>query len=150
MSGICNLSACVVCALFLTGQAATAQEVWHAVHTLVPGDVVRNADVSIETSSGRVQDAVPATTQIVGLEVKRRIYAGHDVAARDVGTPTAVKAGTMITVLWKSGDLSLELGGRALDAGSIGDEIRVLNPTSLRTIRGTVVGDGMVEVGPGQ
>jgi flagellar basal body P-ring formation protein FlgA len=107
---------------------------------------VRSDDVKSQTPSGRVPDALPSATEIVGLEVRRRIYAGHDVAARDVGTLTAVKAGAMITVLWKSGDLSLELGGRALDAGSIGDEVRVLNPASLRTIRGTVVSQGTVEV----
>jgi flagella basal body P-ring formation protein FlgA len=52
----------------------------------------------------------------------------------------------MVTVRWKSGDLSLEMQGRALDAGAVGDEIRIMNPASLRTIRGTVVGEGMVEV----
>src|ERR1700733_13759607 len=121
--------------LFMTHRA-TGQEVWHAVHTMLPGDIVRDDDVTSKTPSGRIQDAMPSTTRIVGLEVKRRLYPGHDVAARDVGAPTAVKAGTMITVLWKSGDLSLELGARALDAGALGDQIRVLNPASLRTIRG--------------
>jgi flagellar basal body P-ring formation protein FlgA len=134
------------CLLFVTAREACAQEVWQAVHTLLPGDIVREDDVTPKPPSGRVQDALPSTAPIVGLEVKRRMYAGHDVAARDVGAPLVVKAGAMVTVLWKSGDLSLELGGRALDAGALGDEIRVLNPDSLRTIRGNVVGEGMVEV----
>jgi flagella basal body P-ring formation protein FlgA len=146
MPRIRTLDVAVGCLLLFGGRAAIAQEVWHAIRTLLPGDLVRSDDVKSQTPSGRVPDALPSATEIVGLEVRRRIYAGHDVAARDVGTLTAVKAGAMITVLWKSGDLSLELGARALDAGSIGDEVRVLNPASLRTIRGTVVSQGTVEV----
>src|ERR1700722_17402539 len=134
------------CLLLFAARGAVAQEVWQAVHTLLPGDIVRENDVAPKIPTGRVQDALPSTTPIVGLKVRRRLYAGHDVAARDVGTPLVVKAGSTITVLWKSGDLSLELEARALDPGSVGDEIRVLNPASLRTIRGTVVGEGMVEV----
>ncbi len=150
MSRFGTYSVAAGCLLLLAGHGARAQEVWHAVRTLLPGDFVRNEDVTAQPWSGRVQDAMPSTTPILGMEVKRRLFAGRDVAMRDVGTPTAVKAGTMITVLWKSGDLSLELGARALEAGSVGDEIRILNPASLRTIRGKVVGDGMVEVRSGQ
>jgi flagellar basal body P-ring formation protein FlgA len=146
MSGIRISTAAAACLLLVAARGAIAQEVWHVVRTLLPGDIVRDEDVSAQAPSGRVQDAMPSTAPIVGLEVKRRMYAGHDVAARDVGAPLVIKAGSMITVLWKSGDLSLELGGRALDAGSVGEEIRVLNPATLRTIRGTVVGEGMVEV----
>ncbi len=145
MSGL-RAAVAVGCLLLFPARGAFAQEVWQAVHTLLPGDIVREEDVTVNTRSGRVQDALPSTTPIVGLEVRRRMYAGHEVAARDVGAPLVIKAGAMITVRWKSGDLSLELSARALDAGSLGDEIRVLNPDLLRTIRGTVVGEGMVEV----
>jgi flagella basal body P-ring formation protein FlgA len=143
--------AVAVCLLsLLAGRSAVAEEVWHATHTLVPGDVVRSDDVASQAPSGRITDAVPASSDIIGLEVKRRIYSGHEVTARDVGPRSAVKASTNVTVLWRSGEMSLELEGRALEAGAIGDEIRVLNPASLRTIRGTVVGDGMVEIKSGQ
>jgi flagella basal body P-ring formation protein FlgA len=146
MPKIRNIGVAASLLLLLAGRLACAQEVWRATHTLAQGDIVRSDDVTPQAPSGRVIDPVPATSDIVGMEVKRRVYAGHDVAARDVGTRSAVKASTNVTVLWRSGDMSLELEGRALEAGAIGEEIRVLNPASLRTIRGTVVGDGMVEV----
>ena len=62
------------------------------------------------------------------------------------GPRSAVKASTPVDVIWKVGGLSLELDGRALEDGALGDEMRVLNPMSSRTIRGKVVGDGMVEI----
>ena len=61
-----------------------------------------------------------------------------------------MKSNTPVNVVWKAGALSLELAGRALEAGAVGDEIRVLNTMTSRTIRGTVVGDGMVEIRSGQ
>ncbi|HQT75715.1 MAG: flagella basal body P-ring formation protein FlgA [Rhodospirillales bacterium 20-64-7] len=137
-------------ALLALCQVAAAEDVWHAVHTLVPGDIVRGDDVVAQAPSGRQRNIMPASAKIIGLEVKRRIYAGHDVDEQDVGAVTAVKASTTVTVLWKRGNLSLELEGRALDAGAIGDEVRVLNPVSLRTIRGTVTGEGIVEVNSAQ
>ncbi|MFL5284837.1 MAG: flagellar basal body P-ring formation chaperone FlgA [Rhodopila sp.] len=145
MARIC-LPALVALALVVAGRTAAAEDVWHAVRSLAPGDIVRSEDVTPQAPFGRVRNAMPSAAAIVGLEVKRRIYAGRDIAQTEVGAITAVKASTMVTVLWKSGDLSLELQGRALEAGAIGDEIRILNPTSLRTIRGTVVGESMVEV----
>jgi flagella basal body P-ring formation protein FlgA len=33
-----------------------------------------------------------------------------------------------------------------MESGALGDEIRVLNTSSGRTIRGIVVGDGMIEM----
>ena len=40
----------------------------------------------------------------------------------------------------------LVMQGNALDPGAIGDQIRVLNPATSRTVRGTVTGEGIVEV----
>ncbi len=57
-----------------------------------------------------------------------------------------MKANTPVTVMWRSGGLALDMEGRALETGAVGDEIRVLNPGTSRTIRGVVVGEGMIEV----
>jgi flagella basal body P-ring formation protein FlgA len=40
----------------------------------------------------------------------------------------------------------MAMEGRAMESGAIGDEVRVLNTASGRTIRGTVAGDGMIEM----
>ena len=125
---------------------ASAQDVWHATHTLLPGDIVRPEDVVAQKIGRGAIDPVPATTDVVGQEIKRRVYAGRDLTARDIGPRSAVKANTDVGVLWKDGALSLELQGRALESGALGDEVRVLNPATSRTIRGIVVGDATVEV----
>jgi hypothetical protein len=56
MSGLRTASVAVGCLLLFAAQTAVAQQVWRAVHTLVPGDLVRSDDVTAQTPSGRVQD----------------------------------------------------------------------------------------------
>jgi flagella basal body P-ring formation protein FlgA len=133
--------------LFFTASVPCfAADVWHATRTLLPGDIVRAEDVVAQTPVRPVPEALSASQPVVGLEVKRRLLDGRALTERDVGPRSAVKSNSSVEVIWKTGGLSLELSGRALETGAIGDEIRVLNTMTSRTIRGTVVGDGMVEL----
>jgi flagella basal body P-ring formation protein FlgA len=132
--------------LFATATPCFAGDVWHATRLLLPGDVLRVEDVMAGAAVRPLPDALPASQTVVGLEVKRRLTDGRVLTDRDVGPRSAVKSNTPVQVIWKAGGLSLELAGRALETGAIGDEIRVLNTMSSRTIRGVVVGDGMVEM----
>ncbi len=125
---------------------AHAEDVWHATHTLMPGDIVRQEDVAAAPLQRPYPGALPATQNVVGLEVKLYISPNRPLVGRDIGPRSAVKANTPVTVMWKLGELSLEMDGRALESGAIGDEIRVLNPGTSRTIRGIVVGDSMIEI----
>ena len=146
MNVIPKAAAVLAVMLLQHAHPAIAEDVWRATHTLLPGDMVRSDDIVAQPPTGFGRDRIPATRDIIGLEIKRRVYQDRELASRDVGPRSAVKANTAVRVLWKSGSLSLELEGRSLEAGAVGDEIRVLNPSTSRTIRGTVVADGMVEV----
>jgi flagella basal body P-ring formation protein FlgA len=142
--------ASAVGALLLLGlpsaRPATAEEFWQASRTLLPGDTVRIDDVEAKTPLRSGADNVPTTRDVVGLEIKRRVYSGRPLTTRDIGPRSAVKANTPVAVFWSVGALSLQLDGRALETGAIGDAIRVLNPATSRTIRATVVGEGTVNV----
>jgi len=132
--------------LMLGMVSAHADDFWHATHTLMPGAIVRQDDVKANPLLRPYPGALPASSVILGMEVKRYVSANRPLVERDVGPPSAVKANTPVTVMWRSGGLALDMEGRALETGAVGDEIRVLNPGTSRTIRGTVVGDGMIEV----
>jgi flagellar basal body P-ring formation protein FlgA len=125
---------------------AHAGDAWVARHNLSPGDILRSDDVEVKSLTQPTPDALPTSRDLVGLEIKRRVYSGHPVGSHDVGSPTTIKVGTPVDVRWESGDLSLILRGSALESGAVGDQIRVLNPTTSRTVRGTILEDGTVEV----
>lgn len=132
--------------LGLPAAQAHAADAWYATHTLMPGDIVQPDDVVTKTPPRPLPDLLPSDRPVAGLEVKRRVYADRALTERDVGPRNAVKANTPVTVLFKAGALVLELQGRALESGALGDEVRVLNTDSSRTVRGVVTGDGMVEL----
>lgn len=141
----CRLAVIIVMAVLLAGPAL-AGDVWQATHRLEPGDRLQRADLAAQPPRRVTRDAIPATRAVLGLEVKRRIYPGHTLTERDVGPPTVVQANSGVEVLWKVGNLTLRMQGRALESGALGEDIRVLNTASARTIHGTVVAGGLVEV----
>ena len=128
------------------GPPAHGQDIWHATRALVPGDIVRQDDIVAHPMPRPLPEALHADRNIVGQQVRLRVQADRPLTERDVGPRLAVLASTPVSVLWISGALRMEMEGRAIESGALGDEIRVLNTTSGRTIRGVVAGDGTIEV----
>lgn len=133
-------------ALLLLSLPAWGREVWHATRALQPGDVLRPQDVEAVAPRRDGPGFIDAERDIVGLEVRRRIRANTPIPERDVGDRSAVRATQTVRVFWKSAGVTLEMEGRAMEAGAVGEEIRVHNPISNRTIRALVVADGTAEV----
>jgi len=128
------------------GSPAWSQDVWHTTRVLLPGDIIRQDDVVAHPLPRPMPDALLSDRNIVGQQIRRRVAIDRPLTAPDVGPRMAVLASTPVSVLWTSGALRMEMSGRAEESGALGDEVRVLNPGSGRTIRGIVSGDGMIEV----
>lgn len=135
-------------ALLLSSPAASlARDVWHAAVALEAGDRLRAQDIEALAPRRDRPGYVDAAETITGLEVRRRIRAEAPILERDIGAPLAVRPSQTIRVLWKTAGVTLEMEGRAMEGGSLGDEVRVHNPGSSRTIRARVVSEGTAEVG---
>jgi len=130
----------------LTAPTAGAREVWHATRALAPGDILRPQDVEALAPRRDNSTYLDADRDIIGLEVRRRIRAQAPIPERDVGERLAVRPAQTVRVFWKSAGVTLELEGRAAEGGAVGEEIRVHNPNSSRTIRAMVVAEGTAEV----
>ncbi|MBK1659942.1 flagellar basal body P-ring formation chaperone FlgA [Paracraurococcus ruber] len=135
-------------AVLLMPPPAAAGDVWHAARTLQAGDTLRGDDITPAEPPGvrPRQGLIETERRIVGLEVKRRVPAGQPITERDVGERDLVRAGQPVRVFWKNGGMSLELQGKALEGGALGNTVRVHNPQSGRTFRASVVADGTAEV----
>lgn len=132
-------------ALAAPGDAA-AREVWHTTRPLLPGDMLRAQDIEASEPQRDHPYYIDAERDIVGLEVKRRLRANAPIADRYVGERDLVRASQPVRVFWKSNGVTLEMEGRALESGGEGDEVRIHNPESGRTIRARVVAEGTAEV----
>jgi flagellar basal body P-ring formation protein FlgA len=132
--------------LLVATSTARAEEFWHAAQPLEPGEILHEGAIALRAEAHPPLGALAADENPLGLEVRHRIAFGRPLTGRDVGRPTLVRGNTLVRVLWHSGPMSIEMQGRALENGSAGDEVRVLNTMTSRTIRGTVMADGTVEI----
>ncbi|HWX51566.1 MAG TPA: flagellar basal body P-ring formation chaperone FlgA [Roseomonas sp.] len=132
--------------LLVAAGPVVAREVWHATRTLERGDILRPQDLEAMAPRRDNNAFIEAGQDLVGQEIRFRVRDGMPLRDRDVGEPLAVHSNDTVRVFWKSGGVTLEMEGRAMESGAMGEEIRVHNPGSNRTIRAMVVAEGTTEV----
>ena len=130
----------LVCVLVL-GQSVAAAE-YVATRTLKVGSILKPGDLRTNDKS---PDAAQAD-EMVGLEVRRAIYAGRSISPSDLGPPTLVRRNDIVVMTYRSGALKMRTEGRALDRGGVGEVIDVMTLSSRQTVRARVLGAGRVEV----
>ena len=74
--------------------------------------------------------------------------AERPIRLADLARPPAVEKGASVQMLLTGGGMALAVQGQALDAGAVGERIRVLNPSSRAVVEATVIGPGQVRVSP--
>lgn len=135
-------------AITVAGRAFRIVEVPVLRGTLTRGTLIRDAD--IEWRSVRItrvgQDTVREAEDIVGKEANRRLRAGKPLRNRDLRDAVVVAKGSLVTVALEAPGMQLSATGRALENGSDGALIRVMNVQSKRTIQAVVIGPNRVRV----
>lgn len=82
--------------------------------------------------------------EALGLETRASVYEGRPVRPGELGPPTLIRRNDVVTLRFSGGGLSIQTEGRALDAGGLGERIRVMNLDSRRTVTGSVAGPQLV------
>ena len=94
----------------------------------------------------RAAQYITAEADLIGLAPARGLSPFRPIRLGEVAPPMEVDRGDMVTMRLTAGGLSITARGRALDAGSRGSVIRVLNVDSAQTIDAVVLGPGTVAV----
>jgi flagella basal body P-ring formation protein FlgA len=115
-----------------------------ATHTIRAQSVVHVEDFAVVDAD--IPGALSDPAAAIGLEVKVTIYAGRPITASDVGAAALVERNQTVSLVYRSGGLSILTEGRALGRGRAGDAIKVMNLASHATVTGTVGLDGTVSV----
>ena len=86
--------------------------------------------------------------QLIGFALHHVVPPGAPVPISELSTPNAVEANAMVEMDLETGNL--RLAGRAIaeQAGTLGDMIRVRNPSSLAVMIGQITGPNQVRVDP--
>jgi flagella basal body P-ring formation protein FlgA len=135
----------------LAGRAVTTQPVVLATRRMAVGEVVGPADLRpARLRAERVRPgAAERSDQVLGQQLRRPIGVGLPFTTADLGAPVIVERNTTVLMVLEAPGIQLTAQGRALEAGSRGGVVSVLNPSSNSVVEARVIGPGRVRVTAG-
>jgi flagellar basal body P-ring formation protein FlgA len=133
--------------LRFTGSAIETVEAAILARDVERNEVLKSSDVVIERRAKlTVGNDVAARDRAVGMQMRKAVRAGSALRTADLAKPDLVQRDQTVTLIFQSGGLYLTIRGKALEGGTEGDVVSVLNLQSKRTVTGTVVGRGQVSI----
>jgi flagellar basal body P-ring formation protein FlgA len=82
----------------------------------------------------------------VGMQMRKSARVGQPLKVSDLGKPDLVQRDDNVTLIYEASGIYMTARGKAVDNGSEGDTVTVLNLQSKRTISGVVVGKAQVAI----
>lgn len=133
--------------LRFTGTMTETVETATLARSVRVGEVIKASDVLMERRrKSEVNGEGLSADQAVGLAAKRPLRGGQVVRPVDLMKPQVVQRNEAVTIDYNVPGVRLTVRGKALEAGSVGDIIGVLNAQSNRKIQGTVTGPGRITI----
>lgn len=132
----------------VTGRLERMTEIPVFNRRILSNQIIRERDINwINVRSNRLQrNTITDASDLIGKSPRRGIREGVPIRVSMVRYPVLVKKGSLVTISLKSGLMSLTSKGKALQNGSSGDAIRILNTKSNAIIEAEVIGPGRVAV----
>ena len=133
--------------LRFTGTAVETVEAAVLARGVERNEVLKSSDVVVERRpKAEVGNDVAGRDSAVGMQARRQLRAGQALRVADLAKPDLVTRDQNVTLIYESSGLYLTIRGKALEGGTEGDAVNVLNLQSKRTVSGIVVGRGQVSV----
>jgi flagella basal body P-ring formation protein FlgA len=134
--------------LHLSGTVVETAEALVLARSLKRGELIRKSDV-VKERRPRAElgdDPVGRLDLAVGLAAQRALRAGQALKQSDLMKPELIQRNEMVTLVYEVPGITLTMRGKAMEPGSEGDVVSVVNLESKRTVQGTVTGFGRVTV----
>ncbi len=111
-------------------------------------EMIRSGDLQIERRPrAEFGGAEPASREFaLGMQIRRAIRAGQALKTTDLAKPDLVQRDQTVTLVYETAGIYLTTRGKALESGTEGDVVSVLNLQSKRTVTGRVTGRGQVSI----
>ena len=115
------------------------------------GDIISKNDIEYlgVQNATALQNVIENSEKLIGKEVTRLITPGRPVPADNIASPTVVKRNQEVQIIFKKGGLELVSKGKALSNAAIGDTVKITRKDAARTLEGTAVSEGVVEINSG-
>jgi flagellar basal body P-ring formation protein FlgA len=116
--------------------------------TLPSGTILSSTDFEFSDVPLSTADAggYADLNQLVGKQLVRQARGGIMLKPTDVTDPKVVTRNTLVTVVLRSGPMTLTVKGTALTTAAIGEPVDVLNTVTKKILHGAARADGAVEI----
>jgi len=134
--------------LRFTGIAIETAETAVLTRNVERNEVLKSSDVATERRpKAEIGGGDPAArNRAVGMQMRKQLRAGQALKLADLAKPNLVQRDDNVTLIYESAGLYLTARGKALESGTEGDTVNILNLQSKRTVSGLVVGRGQVAI----
>src|SRR3981081_2910957 len=133
--------------LRFTGRAVETVEAAVLARNVERNEVIKSSDVVVERRpKAEVGSDFASRDRAVGRQARKQLRAGQALKTADLAKPDLVQRDQSVTLIYESTGLYLTIRGKALEGGTEGDVVNVLNLQSKRTVSGVVTGRGQVSI----
>ena len=144
---IAGSSAAAPTKLRFTGTAVETVEAAVLARGVERNELIKASDVVIERRpKAEVGGDLAPRDRAVGMQARKQLRAGQALKIADLARPDLVQRDQSVTLIYESTGLYLTIRGKALEGGTEGDVVSVMNLQSKRTVSGVVTGRGQVSV----
>jgi flagella basal body P-ring formation protein FlgA len=133
--------------LRFTGVAIETAEVAVLTRNVERSEILKSADVVVERRpKAEIVGDAASRGQAVGMQMRKQLRSGQVLKLADLGKPDLVQRDDSVTLIYETTGLYLTMRGKALESGTDGDTVSVLNLQSKRAVSGVVIGRGQVAI----
>jgi flagella basal body P-ring formation protein FlgA len=110
------------------------------------GETIGDSDLTYQTIAADKMPPSVATSMndLTGKETRLYLRMGQPVRLDEVRMPILVTKGSTVTMIFDAPGITLNVTGKAMTEGGMGESVTVLNPVSYRQVTGIVTGAGAV------
>lgn len=104
------------------------------------GDIIGVRDIDwVDLPQNRIANGtILNESDVINMTPKRTVQGGKPIIGNELERPKMVDRGESITLIFANGPMVLTTKGKSLQAGSMGDSVRVSNIDSNKNLQGTV------------
>ncbi|MEE9317669.1 MAG: flagellar basal body P-ring formation chaperone FlgA [Rhodospirillales bacterium] len=132
----------------VTGRLLKITDIPVLSRRILANELITKRDIKwIRVHSNRLRTGIVVdASELIGKAAKRGLRPGLPVRANDIQRQILVPKGSLVTIVLKAKKMILTAQGKALEDGSDGDTVRILNTQSNKVIEAEVTGAAKVAV----
>ena len=135
--------------LRFTGTAIETVEAAVVTRNIERGDILKASDITIERRPKAEAGNDPAQrARAVGMQTRKSIRTGQILRMADLTKADLVQRDQNVSLIYEAPGIYLTMRGKAIEAGTEGDTVSVMNLQSKRVVQGIVSGPGQVTMSP--